>query len=90
MKHARHELGNVDNTRLLEFKQAVDYEEEVSELMDLGSDMVSANITRQAKSSDTTGYAMLGNFVDTTIATDPESQAALLNSSCECDGSIDL
>jgi hypothetical protein len=90
MKHARHEGNDVDSIRLLEFKQAVDYEEEVSALMDLGSDMAPANITRQAKAPDTTGYAMLGDIVDTTIATDTVSRAALLNSSCDCDGSIDL
>jgi hypothetical protein len=33
---------------------------------------------------------MLGDFVDATFATDPESRAALLNSSCDCDESIDL
>ena len=58
--------------------------------MDLGSDMVPANTTRQRKAPDTTGYAMLGDFVDTAIATDPESRAALLNSSWGCDGSIDF
>ena len=82
--------GKWDKVKMLELKKAADYEEEDSDLMDLGSDMIPANITRQGKAPDTTGYAMLGDFVDTAIATDPESRAALLNSSCDCDGSIDL
>ena len=63
---------------------------ELEGLEDIDCELKPACDKRQSVVPDSTGYAMLGEFVDQDLVVDEETRAALLNSSIECDGSIDL
>ena len=63
---------------------------ELEGLEDIDRELKPACDKRQSVAPDSTGYAMLGDYVDQDLVVDEETRAALLNSSIECDGSIDL
>jgi hypothetical protein len=63
---------------------------ELEGLTDIGCELKPACDKRQSVAPDSTGYAMLGEFVDQDLVFDEENRAALLNSSLECEDSVDL
>ena len=63
---------------------------EIEGLDDIARELKPACDKRQSVAPDAAGYALLGDYVDQTLIVDEETKAALLNSSIECDGSIDL
>ena len=76
--------------QLLELQEKAALELKLSNLKEAGSNLTPANPTRQAPPRNTTGYAMVGGFVDQSATVNPECRAALLNSSCDLDTNIDL
>ena len=90
VRHNKDYADICDYGELRELQVAAEMEAERSQLLDLDPSMLPANATRQPRMPDTSGYALLGDFVDSTIVTDAETRAALINSSCDLDNSIDL